>query len=143
MSDPTNPTPDMQHGQSQRLEEDSSRTPQDAAASAQDPFGPHGASPVWAPPTAGGPAEAATPTPQRDEPVASPTTATTQAPAQVRGPRGYPLLIGLCALVVATAAAIHHTGYIVLDWKAIGPPALLVVGVLFVVLGGIGLLRRR
>lgn len=151
MSDPSNAAPDMQHGHSRRLEKDASHTPQDATAPAQDPVDPNGVSPIWAPPTVAGPTEAATPSPRRDEPVAhsttataaTTTTATTQASGQVRGPRGYPILIGLCALLVATAAAIQHTGYVVLDWRAIGPPVLLVVGVLFVVLGGIGLLRRR
>lgn len=142
MSDPTNEAPDAQNAHTQRVEKDSAYPLPDAAASAQATFGPHVASPIWAPPTASGLHEATTPPIPRGEPVASPATLTT-ASGQVRGPLGYPILIGLLALVVATAAAIHHTGYVVLDWKAIGAPALLVVGVLFVVLGGIGLIRRR
>lgn len=87
--------------------------------------------------------QAPTPTPRRTEP---PSATRAESPPQEtgrRGPRGYPILIGILALLVAGAATGHHTGMVALDWSVFGPTALLLAGVLLVVIGVVGLLRRR
>ncbi|WP_168583327.1 hypothetical protein [Gephyromycinifex aptenodytis] len=120
-------------GEDLNLPQDAARPGESSVASTSSPvWAPHSASPPWAP----APAVFAD-TATEEEPAMG----SDAAPARP-SPRGYPILVGIVGLFIAAAAGVHHTGFAVLDWRTVGPPVLVSLGVTLVLLGGVGLLRR-
>lgn len=89
-----------------------------------------------APPPTPAPATASLP------PTAS-MPATAAAPARPKGPNAGAVVLGLVALVLAAGIIATETMSVRVDWVALGPGAIVGVGVLLVVLGAVGLARRR
>ena len=65
------------------------------------------------------------------------------APARPRGPNGSAIVLGLVALVLGALIIAAETANLRVDWLALGPGAIVVVGALLVVLGAVGLVRRK
>lgn len=76
---------------------------------------------------------------QQSEP-AEHTDGVPQAP---RGPYGPTIVLGLIALVVAGAAIAYQLGNLSVDWTVGGPVLIIGAGVLLILFGGLGLVRRR
>lgn len=87
----------------------------------------------------GPPATAAAP---QDQPV-SPTQDTVSPPAGPRGPNASPIVLGLVALVLAGLVIAAETMNLTVDWSRLGPGAFIAIGVLMVVIGAVGLVRRH
>lgn len=94
--------------------------------------------------------------PMRDSPIqdtagppesskSAPASAPGTAPAPVRpkGANAGVVVLGLVALVLAAGIIATETMSVRVDWVALGPGAIVGVGVLLVVLGAVGLARRR
>lgn len=101
-----------------------------------------------APPPMPAPATASLPatTPTASLPGTTPTAplpATAAAPARPKGPNSGAVVLGLVALVLAAGIIATETMSVRVDWVALGPGAIVGVGVLLVVLGAVGLARRR
>jgi hypothetical protein len=65
------------------------------------------------------------------------------APARPKGPNTAPVVLGLVALVLAALIIAHETLGWRVDWSQLGPGAIVGIGLLLVVLGAIGLVRRH
>ena len=65
------------------------------------------------------------------------------APARPRGPNVTAVVLGLVALLIAGLIIANETMGLKVDWSRLGPGAIVGVGLLLVVLGGIGLVRRH
>lgn len=64
-------------------------------------------------------------------------------PVRPRGPNAAPVVLGLVALVLAALIIARETMGLAVDWSRLGPGAIVGVGLLLVVLGAIGLVRRH
>ncbi len=65
------------------------------------------------------------------------------APARPKGPNAAAVVLGLVALLMAGLIIANETMGLKVDWSRLGPGAIVGVGLLLVVLGGIGLVRRH
>ncbi len=63
--------------------------------------------------------------------------------ARPKGPNGAAVVLGLAALVIAGLIVANETMGLRVDWSRLGPGAIVAVGLLLVVLGAIGLVRRH
>ncbi len=83
-----------------------------------------------------------TPAPSYDQP-ASPVQDTVNPPARPKGPNAIPAVLGLVVLVLAAAVIAQETMNLTVDWSRLGPGAIIAIGVLMVVIGAVGLVRRH
>ena len=67
----------------------------------------------------------------------------TSMPGRSKGPNASALVLGLVALAMAALIIVMETTDVRVDWSQVGPGAITGVGVLLVVLGAVGLVRRR
>ena len=74
--------------------------------------------------------------------VSTPQTGLSK-PVRPKGPNVSAIVLGLVALVLAAAIIASETLDLQVDWSRLGPGAIVGIGVLFVVLGAIGLVRRH
>ena len=74
--------------------------------------------------------------------VSTPQTGVSK-PVRPKGPNVSAIVLGLVALVLAAAIIASETLDLQVDWSRLGPGAIVGIGVLFVVLGAIGLVRRH
>lgn len=65
------------------------------------------------------------------------------APARPKGPNAAPVVLGLVALVLAALIIANETMGLRVDWSRLGPGAIVGIGLLLVVLGAVGLVRRH
>jgi len=65
------------------------------------------------------------------------------APARPKGPNASALVLGLVAMLVAGLVIANETTDLQVDWSRLGPGVIVGIGLLFVVLGAIGLVRRH
>lgn len=79
-------------------------------------------------------------------PTALPATTQPGGASLVESPRRgvnlAPILLGLVCLVTAALAAVTSSTSITIDTAQVGPPVVLAVGALFVLGGGLGVVRR-
>ena len=64
-------------------------------------------------------------------------------PARPKGPNAAPVVLGLVALVMAALIIANETMGLRVDWARLGPGGIVGVGLVLVVLGAVGLVRRR
>ena len=82
--------------------------------------------------------------PFQDEPtLESPGPAGVSKPARPRGPHAAPVVLGLVALAMAALVIAGETTSLRVDWSRLGPGAIVAIGVVMVVLGAVGLVRRH
>jgi hypothetical protein len=86
--------------------------------------------------------EANTPT-TASSPDDNPIQDRVSTPARPQGPNAAPVVLGLVALVLATLIIAHETMGLRVNWSQLGPGAIVGIGLLLVVLGAIGLVRRH
>lgn len=65
------------------------------------------------------------------------------APARPRGPNASAIVVGLVAMVFAGLIIAKETMDVRVDWSRLGPGAIVGIGVVMVVIGAIGLVRRH
>jgi hypothetical protein len=65
------------------------------------------------------------------------------APAHPGGPNASAIVVGLVAIVLATLIIAKETMGLRVDWSRLGPGAIVGLGVVMVVIGAIGLVRRH
>lgn len=66
-----------------------------------------------------------------------------KAPARPKGPNASAIVIGLVAMVFAGLIIAKETMDVRVDWSRLGPGAIVGIGVVMVVIGAIGLVRRH
>jgi hypothetical protein len=66
-----------------------------------------------------------------------------KAPARPKGPNASPIVVGLVAMLFAGLIIATETMHLRIDWSQVGPGAIVGIGVVMVVIGAIGLLRRH
>lgn len=66
-----------------------------------------------------------------------------RAPARPRGPNASAIIIGLVAMLFAGLIIAKETMNWRLDWSRLGPGSVVGIGVVMVVIGAIGLIRRN
>jgi hypothetical protein len=76
-------------------------------------------------------------------PVGSPIHDKVTPPARPKGPNASAIVVGLVAMVLAGLIIAKETMGLRVDWSRLGPGAVVGVGVVMVVIGAIGLVRRR
>ena len=76
--------------------------------------------------------------PIQDSPVQS-----VPQPTRPGGPNASAVVLGLVAMALAALIITHETMDLKVDWSRLGPGAIVGIGVLLVVLGAIGLVRRQ
>lgn len=64
-------------------------------------------------------------------------------PSRPKGPNAAAVVLGVVALALAALIIVSETTTWRVDWSGLGPGAIVVIGVVFVVLGVVGLVRRR
>jgi hypothetical protein len=64
-------------------------------------------------------------------------------PARPRGPNGSAIVLGLLVLVLGALIIATETANLRVDWLALGPGAIIGVGAVLVLLGAVGLVRRK
>jgi protein-S-isoprenylcysteine O-methyltransferase Ste14 len=64
-------------------------------------------------------------------------------PARPKGPNAAAIVVGLVAMVFAGLIIAKETLSWRIDWSHLGPGAIVGIGVVMVVIGAIGLVRRR
>jgi len=64
-------------------------------------------------------------------------------PARPKGPNAAAVVLGLAALVLAGLIIASETMSLRIDWSQLGPGAIVGIGLVLVVLGAIGLIRRH
>jgi hypothetical protein len=65
------------------------------------------------------------------------------APARPKGPNASAIVVGLVAMVFAGLIIAKETMGLRIDWSRLGPGAIVGIGVVMVVIGAIGLVRRH
>ena len=75
--------------------------------------------------------------------AASPTQDTVSAPARPSGPNASAILAGLVAILLAGLVIARETMDLRVDWSRLGPGTIVGLGIVMVVIGAIGLVRRR
>lgn len=64
-------------------------------------------------------------------------------PSRPKGPNAAAVVLGLAALVLAGLIIASETMSLRVDWSQLGPGAIVGIGLVLVVLGAIGLIRRH
>jgi hypothetical protein len=77
-----------------------------------------------------------------DQP-ASPIQDRVSQPASHKGPNASPVVLGVVALALAALVIGQETMDLTVDWSRLGPGAIVVIGIVMVVIGAIGLVRRH
>ncbi len=72
-----------------------------------------------------------------------PITAKVSGPVRRKGPNVSAIVLGLVAVLIAGLVIANETTGLQVDWSRLGPGAIVGIGLLFVVLGAIGLVRRH
>ncbi|MHB8274271.1 MAG: hypothetical protein ACYDC9_05830 [Dermatophilaceae bacterium] len=65
------------------------------------------------------------------------------APARPKGPNASAIVAGLVAMALAGLIIAKETMDLRIDWSRLGPGAIVGIGVVMVVIGAIGLVRRH
>ena len=81
--------------------------------------------------------------PATKAPVVSSPGPEVTAPARPRGPNVSAIVVGLVAVVFAGLIIARETMGLRIDWSRLGPGAIIGIGVVMVVIGAIGLVRRH
>ena len=63
--------------------------------------------------------------------------------ARLKGPNVSAIVLGLVAMLLAGLIIANETMGLQVDWSRLGPGAIVGIGLLLVVLGAIGLIRRH
>ena len=69
--------------------------------------------------------------------------ATPPSPARPKGPNAAAIVLGLVAMLLAGLIIATETNDLRVDWSRLGPGAIVGIGLLLLVLGAIGLVRRH
>ena len=67
----------------------------------------------------------------------------TSAPARPRGPNASAIVVGLLALIFGGLTIAKETMGWHVDWSRLGPGGIIGIGVVMVVIGAVGLVRRH
>lgn len=79
-----------------------------------------------------------------DNPIEySPTPDSGSTPPPPKGPNAAAIVVGLVAMVLAGLIIANETIGLHVDWSRLGPGAIVGIGLVLVVLGAIGLVRRH
>ena len=78
-----------------------------------------------------------------DPTTVDPTTVNASALARPKGPNAGAVVLGLVAMVLAGLIIANETMDLQVDWSRLGPGGIVGVGLVLVVLGAIGLVRRH
>lgn len=76
-------------------------------------------------------------------PLGSPIQDKVSPPARRKGPNVSAIILGLVAMVLAGLIIANETTGLQVDWSQLGPGAIVGIGLLLVILGAIGLVRRH
>ncbi len=76
-------------------------------------------------------------------PLGSPIQDKVSPPARRKGPNVSAIILGLVAMVLAGLIIVNETTGLQVDWSQLGPGAIVGIGLLLVILGAIGLVRRH
>jgi hypothetical protein len=66
-----------------------------------------------------------------------------KAPARRRGPNASAIIVGLVSMLIAGLVVARETTGLRVDWSRLGPGTIVGIGVVMVVIGAIGLVRRH
>jgi hypothetical protein len=87
--------------------------------------------------------------PVEDDPIqdgpatVNPTNVNVSSPARPKGPNTAAVVLGLVAMVLAGLIIANETMDLQVDWSRLGPGGIVGIGLVLVVLGAIGLVRRH
>ena len=76
-------------------------------------------------------------------PAGNPIQDKVTAPARPEGPNASAIVVGLVAMVLAGLIIARETMGLRVDWSRLGPGAVVGLGVVMVVIGALGLIRRH
>ena len=76
-------------------------------------------------------------------PAGNPIQDEATAPARPKGPNASAIVVGLVAMVLAGLIIARETTGLRVDWSRLGPGGIVGIGIVMVVIGAIGLVRRR
>lgn len=76
-------------------------------------------------------------------PAGSPIQDTLTPPARPKGPNASAVVVGLVAMVLAGLIIAKEATGLSVNWSRLGPGAIVGIGVVMVLIGAIGLVRRR
>jgi hypothetical protein len=71
------------------------------------------------------------------------TSVNVSSPARPKGPNAAAVVLGLVAMVLAGLIIANETMDLQVDWSRLGPGGIVGIGLVLVVLGAIGLVRRH
>ncbi|MEO8518273.1 MAG: hypothetical protein ABI438_03770 [Dermatophilaceae bacterium] len=74
---------------------------------------------------------------------ADPTKSDVSKPARPKGPNAAAVVLGLFAMVLGGLIIANETMGLHVDWSRLGPGGVVAIGLVLVVLGAIGLVRRH
>jgi hypothetical protein len=101
------------------------------------------------PATPSSPDDNPTHTPIQDSPIRENTIedntirGNASAPARPKGPNAAAVVLGLAAMVLGGLIIANETMGLRVDWSRLGPGAIAGIGLVLVVLGAVGLVRRH
>ena len=73
----------------------------------------------------------------------NPTTVNASTLARPKGPNAAAVVLGLVAMALAGLIIANETMDLQVDWSRLGPGGIVGIGLVFVVLGAVGLVRRH
>jgi hypothetical protein len=79
----------------------------------------------------------------QSSPAGSPMQDKVTPPARPKGPTASAIVAGLVAMVLAGLVIAKETMGLSINWSRLGPGAIVGIGAVMVVIGAIGLVRRR